>query len=114
MLLTSAFCYPETLEGTLIHLLSLQGVAGLTARFPLHARNEQEQKKEWNMPQESTGGGESILASGSSLPDNLLVTDRSNVRGQLLDALPAILMLGGALLSVQFCGSSCFSYSGMK
>lgn len=49
-------------------------------------------------PQESTGGGESILASGSSLPDNVVVTARSKVWGQILDLLPALFMLGGALL----------------
>lgn len=32
-------------------------------------------------------------ASGSSLPDNLLVTARSKVWGQLLDPLPALVTL---------------------
>lgn len=59
-----------------MHLSHLQGVVGLTARFPLCARNGQEQKKEWNMLQKSPRGGNSILASGSSQPDNL-VTARS-------------------------------------
>lgn len=47
LLLATPFCYPETLEGNLIRLLSPQGMVGLTARFFLRARNGWEQKKEW-------------------------------------------------------------------
>lgn len=97
LLLTSPSCHPETFEGNLIHLLSLPGTVGLTARFS-------------HILEMSKSGKRNGMCSGISCRGRVhagfwvqsdwyvLVIARSKVWGQVLDPLSAFLMPGGALL----------------